>query len=88
MNLGNPDMAFSLASLPVDGIGLARMEFIINEYIKVHPMALIHPEKVDKETRRKIDAISRAYSSPTDFFIKPWLKVWRPSRQRCIQNPA
>ena len=50
MNLGNPDLAFSLASLPVDGIGLARMEFIINEYIKAHPMALIHPDKVDKKT--------------------------------------
>ena len=70
MNLGNPDMAFSLASLPVDGIGLARMEFIINEYIKVHPMALIHPEKVDDATRDKIAAISTAYDDPADFFIK------------------
>ena len=70
MNLGNPDQAFSLASLPVDGIGLARMEFIINEYIKVHPMALVHPEKVDDATRKKIDAFSAAYDDPTDFFIK------------------
>lgn len=70
MNLGDPDQAFSLASLPVDGIGLARMEFIINEYIKVHPMALIHPEKVDAATREKIDAMSIAYESPKDFFVK------------------
>ena len=70
MNLGNPDQAFSLASLPVDGIGLARMEFIINEYIKVHPMALIHPEKVDEDTREKIAAISTAYDDPVDFFVK------------------
>lgn len=70
MNLGNPDKAFSLASLPVDGIGLARMEFIINEYIKVHPMALIHPEKLDDATRLKIAAMSTAYDSPTDFFVK------------------
>ncbi|MBV1915093.1 MAG: phosphoenolpyruvate synthase [Pseudomonadales bacterium] len=70
MNLGNPDMAFSLASLPVDGIGLARMEFIINEYINVHPMALVHPEKLDTATRTKIASISSAYVSPTDFFIK------------------
>lgn len=70
MNLGNPDQAFSLASLPVDGIGLARMEFIINEYIKVHPMALIHPEKVDAATREKIAAISIAHDSPEDFFVK------------------
>ncbi len=70
MNLGNPDQAFSLASLPVDGIGLARMEFIINDYIKVHPMALIHPEKVDATTREKIAALSIAYDDPADFFVK------------------
>ncbi len=69
MNLGNPDQAFSLASLPVDGIGLARMEFIINEYIKVHPMALLHPEKVDEATRAKIAALSSAYESPEAFFV-------------------
>ena len=70
MNLGNPDQAFSLASLPVDGIGLARMEFIINEYIKVHPMALAHPEKLDDVTREKIVALSSAYKDPTEFFVK------------------
>ena len=70
MNLGNPDQAFSLASLPVDGIGLARMEFIINDYIKVHPMALIQPQKVDDTTRKKIAAISAAYDDPADFFVK------------------
>lgn len=70
MNLANPDQAFSLASLPVDGIGLARMEFIINEYIKVHPMALAHPEKLDDATRETIAVLSRAYQDPTDFFIK------------------
>ncbi len=70
MNLGNPDKAFSLASLPVDGIGLARMEFIINEYIKAHPMALKHPEKVDDEVRGKIASMTRAYDSPVDFFVK------------------
>ncbi len=70
MNLGNPDMAFSLSSLPVDGIGLARMEFIINTAIKAHPMALIHPEKVDETTRQKIDQLTAAYESPESFFLK------------------
>ena len=70
MNLGDPDQAFSLASLPVDGIGLARMEFIINEYIKVHPMAIKHPEKVDDATREKITVLSIAYDNPADFFVK------------------
>jgi len=70
MNLGDPDIAFSLASLPVDGIGLARMEFIINEYIKAHPMALKHPEKVDAQTREALDVLSRAYEDMEDFFVK------------------
>ncbi len=70
MNLGNPDKAFSLADLPVDGIGLARMEFIINEYIKAHPMALKHPEKVDEETRKQLEVLSRAYDDMVDFFVK------------------
>ncbi len=70
MNLGNPDQAFSLASLPVDGIGLARMEFIINNYIKAHPMALLHPEKVDDETKKKLDELTVAYNSKEEFFVK------------------
>jgi pyruvate,water dikinase len=45
MNLGNPEEAFSLSMIPNDGIGLARLEFIITSYIKVHPMALVHPKK-------------------------------------------
>ncbi len=70
MNLGNPDKAFSFASLPVDGIGLARMEFIINEYIKAHPMALKHPEKLDKETKIELEKLCSAYNSMEEFFIK------------------
>ncbi len=70
MNLGNPDMAFALASLPVDGIGLARMEFIINTSIKVHPMALIHPEKIDENTDRKIGQLTNAYDNPESYFVK------------------
>ncbi|MEN4053192.1 phosphoenolpyruvate synthase [Sulfurimonas sp. NWX79] len=70
MNLGNPDQAFSLSSLPVDGIGLARMEFIINEYIKAHPMALKHPERVDDRTREQLQELTQAYDSMEDFFVK------------------
>ena len=46
VNLGNPELAYHTAMLPNDGVGLARMEFIINEHIGVHPMALVHPEKI------------------------------------------
>jgi len=70
MNLGNPELAFSLSSLPVEGVGLARMEFIINSYIKAHPMALKHPEKVDEKTRRELEKLSFAYKDMEDFFIK------------------
>ena len=70
MNLGNPDIAFSLASLPVDGIGLARMEFIINSAIKAHPMALLHPEKLDESARQKISELTAPYESSEKFFIK------------------
>jgi len=70
MNLANPDMAFSLASLPVNGIGLARMEFIINTSIKAHPMALIHPQRVDDQTRQKIVQLTTGYESPESFFVK------------------
>ena len=46
INLGNPDLAFKTSFLPNDGVGLARMEFIISESIKAHPLALVHPERV------------------------------------------
>ena len=70
MNLGNPDQAFSLSSLPVVGIGLARMEFIINEYIKAHPMALKHPDRVDDSTREKLESLSGAFGDMEEFFVK------------------
>ncbi len=71
VNLGNPDLAFKTAFLPSDGVGLARMEFIINESIKAHPMALLHPERVrDPAQREQIERLCRGYDSPTDFFIK------------------
>ena len=69
MNLGNPDLAFSLASLPVDGIGLARMEFIINTSIKAHPMALLHPEKLDTLTQDKINKLIFGHESAKSFFM-------------------
>lgn len=71
VNLGNPDIAFRTAMLPNDGVGLARMEFIINEYIGVHPMALAAPKKVASASdRRKIEKLTRGYRKPADFFIE------------------
>jgi pyruvate,water dikinase len=71
MNVGNPELAFGLAALPNDGVGLARMEFIINESIGVHPMALIHPDKVKNAAdREKIAQLTAQYKSPGDYFVE------------------
>ena len=71
MNLGNPELAFKTSFLPNDGVGLARMEFIINEAIKVHPMALVHPERVeDPGERATIDRLCRGFARPADFFVQ------------------
>jgi len=70
INLGNPSQAFSLAWLPIDGIGLARMEFIISTLIKAHPMALKHPDRVDSKTREEIAKLTISYDSPEEFFIQ------------------
>ncbi|WP_373199375.1 phosphoenolpyruvate synthase [Mycobacterium marinum] len=71
VNLGNPDLAFKTSFLPNDGVGLARMEFIVGEYIKVHPMALLHPDKVDDpEARRTIERLTRGYSDGAEFFVQ------------------
>jgi pyruvate,water dikinase len=71
INLGNPELAFKTSFIPNDGIGLARMEFIISEYIKVHPMALVHPEKVtDTKQRAEIEHITQGYRQPAAFFIE------------------
>jgi pyruvate,water dikinase len=71
INLGNPELAFKTSFIPNDGIGLARMEFIISEYIKIHPMALVHPERVtDTKERKAIDRITQGYKKPAAFFIE------------------
>ena len=71
MNLGNPDAAFGLAMVPNDGIGLARMEFIISSYIKVHPMALAHPERVtDESVRQSIADLTYGYSNGEEYFVE------------------
>ena len=71
INLGNPDLAFSTSFLPNDGVGLARLEFIINEYIKAHPMALLHPERIgDPEVRRAIESLTFGYADGREYFVQ------------------
>ena len=71
LNIGNPDIAFKTSFLPNDGVGLARMEFIITEYIKAHPMALLHPERVDDAGEvAQLQQLTKNYPTPADFFIQ------------------
>lgn len=71
VNLGNPALAFRTALRPNDGVGLARMEFIINEHIGVHPMALVHPERVTSAADREaIMRLTRHHAQPSQFFVE------------------
>jgi pyruvate,water dikinase len=72
LNIGEPSQAFSLSTLPVQGVGLARLEFIIANHIKIHPMALIYFSKVkDKSQKKKIEKLTRMYPADCkeDFFV-------------------
>jgi pyruvate, water dikinase len=71
VNLGNPDVAFRTSFLPNSGVGLARMEFIIAEHIRVHPMALVHPERVtDQKDRAEIARLTAGHARPAEYFVE------------------
>jgi pyruvate,water dikinase len=70
VNIADPDSAFTVCQLPVDGVGLARIEFIITNAIKIHPMALLKPEVIDDpQVQQTIDKLTAAYEHKKDFFI-------------------
>ncbi|TSC95759.1 MAG: pyruvate, water dikinase [Parcubacteria group bacterium Athens1014_10] len=70
MNLGEPDQAFSARFIPNDGVGLAREEFIINNSIKIHPLALINFSKIkDEKIKNKIEKLTFGYKNKTQFYI-------------------
>ena len=69
MNVGNPDRAFDFARLPHAGIGLARLEFIINRMIGVHPKALINYDAQPSDVKDEIDELTAGYESPVEFYI-------------------
>ncbi|HEB99646.1 MAG TPA: phosphoenolpyruvate synthase, partial [Thiotrichales bacterium] len=71
INLGNPDLAFATSFLPNEGVGLARLEFIINEYIRAHPMALRHPDRIsDPGVRKAIETLIVGYRDGSDYFVR------------------
>ena len=70
MNIASPAAAFRWWRLPAKGIGLARMEFIINDMIKIHPMALVHYDQLeDKTVKKTIREMTRGYEDKEDYFV-------------------
>jgi pyruvate,water dikinase len=70
MNIGNPESAFEMSFIPNEGVGLAREEFIINEYIKIHPKALINFDKIkDASVKQQIEKMTYGYKNKADFFV-------------------
>ncbi|MGC1394222.1 MAG: phosphoenolpyruvate synthase, partial [Coleofasciculaceae cyanobacterium] len=70
MNVGNPEQAFGLAAIPCDGVGLARLEFIIANHIQAHPLALIYFDQLEDETvKNQIAVLTKLYDHKPDFFV-------------------
>jgi len=70
MNVGNPEEAFHLAAIPCDGVGLARLEFIIANHIRVHPLALLQPDRVaSAEEHEAIARLTAAYADPAEYYV-------------------
>ncbi len=69
MNVGNPDMAFGFAQIPNDGVGLARLEFVINNMVGIHPKAILNVDAMPANIRETIKNRSRGYASPKQFYI-------------------
>ncbi|MEG2629426.1 MAG: phosphoenolpyruvate synthase [Comamonas sp.] len=69
MNVGNPQLAFDFAQLPNDGVGLARVEFIINNNIGVHPKAILDYPAVDADLKKAVESVARGHASPRAFYV-------------------
>ncbi|HOB65702.1 phosphoenolpyruvate synthase [Ottowia sp.] len=69
MNVGNPQLAFDFAQLPNEGVGLARLEFIINNNIGVHPKAILDYPNVDPDLKKAVESVARGHASPRAFYV-------------------
>jgi pyruvate,water dikinase len=69
LNVGNPSLAFDFSRLPNDGVGLARLEFIINNNIGVHPKAVLDYPNVDAELKKAVESVARGHASPRAFYV-------------------
>jgi pyruvate,water dikinase len=70
MNVGNPQLAFEFSALPNDGVGLARLEFIINNNIGIHPKAILEYPAVDPDLKKAVESVARGYASPRAFYVE------------------
>jgi len=89
LNLANPAAAFRWWRLPADGVGLARMEFVVNNHIKVHPMALVRFDALrDEGARQRIVELTRGYEDKTEYFIDRLARGLARIAAACHPNPA
>ena len=89
LNVGDPDHAFQYASYPNDGIGLAREEFIFTNFIKIHPLALIHYETLqDKAAKKKIAELTRGYKNKADYCVDRLAEGIARIAASCYPNDA
>src|SRR5471032_2939058 len=69
MNVGNPQLAFNFSQLPNSGVGLARLEFIINNNIGVHPKAILDYPNIDPDLKKAVESVARGHASPRAFYV-------------------
>ena len=80
MNIGNPQLAFEFCQIPNKGVGLARLEFIINNNIGLHPKLVLDYPNIPSELRDTVDRLSQGYESPRESSSASLPKAWPPSR--------
>jgi pyruvate,water dikinase len=67
--VGNPQLAFNFAQMPSGGVGLARLEFIINNNIGVHPKAILDYPNIDADLKKAVESVARGHASPRAFYV-------------------
>ena len=88
MNIGNPQLAFDFCQLPNAGVGLARLEFIINNYIGVHPRAVLEYPNIDEELKRAVESVARGYASPKAFYEDKLVEGVATIAAACYPKPV
>ena len=88
LNVANPDLAFEFSQVPNHGVGLARLEFIINRQIGIHPRALLEFDSLPTDLKARVPSASTGYESPRHYFVQRLPKVLPRSRPRFRRDPS